>query len=110
MSLSGAAVAARASTADVAGVPDAPPGLCVCGVVDWEAMRNFGPLLVVLGLALAGVGALAWSGALSWFGRLPGDLRIESESTRVYVPITSMLLVSAALSAILWIAGRIFGR
>lgn len=73
-------------------------------------MRNLGPLLVVLGLALAGVGALAWSGALSWFGRLPGDIRIEGESTRIYVPITSMLLISAALSVVLWLARRMFGR
>lgn len=73
-------------------------------------MRNLGAVLVVVGLALAGVGALAWSGALSWFGRLPGDIRIEGESTRVYIPITSMLLVSALLSALAWLAGRIFGR
>jgi hypothetical protein len=50
-------------------------------------MRSAGPLLVAGGIVLIIVGALAWSGGLSWFGRLPGDLRIERESVRIYVPI-----------------------
>jgi uncharacterized membrane protein YidH (DUF202 family) len=61
-------------------------------------MRDVGPVLVVLGVVLIVVGALAWSGALSWFGRLPGDIRITGENTRVYVPITSMIIVSVVLT------------
>jgi hypothetical protein len=49
---------------------------------------------------------LAWAGALRWFGRLPGDIRIESESARVYVPIVSMLVVSLVLSLILYVIRR----
>jgi len=40
-------------------------------------------------------------GALSWFGRLPGDIRIERETVRIYIPFVSMLLISAALSLLL---------
>ena len=43
---------------------------------------------------------------LSWFGRLPGDIRIERETVRIYVPIVSMLLVSAGLSLVLYLARR----
>ncbi|GAB4020471.1 MAG: DUF2905 domain-containing protein [Bdellovibrio sp.] len=32
------------------------------------------------------------------FGRLPGDIRIENEHTKIYIPLTSMLIVSAILS------------
>lgn len=64
-------------------------------------MRNVGPVLVVIGLVLVGVGLLAWSGALSWFGRLPGDVRITGENTHVYIPITSMLILSVALTVLL---------
>ena len=46
------------------------------------------------------IGLLVWSGALSWFGRLPGDIRYESGSTRVYVPWVSMLLISVVLSVV----------
>lgn len=62
--------------------------------------RPVGVLLVVAGLAVAGVGLLVWSGGLSWFGRLPGDLQFEGERTRVWLPIASMLVVSVVLSVV----------
>ena len=71
--------------------------------------RTLGPWLVLLGGALVVVGLLAWSGALGWLGRLPGDLRYERDGLAVYVPFTSMLLVSATGSAVLWLAGRFGG-
>lgn len=67
-----------------------------------------GPVLVAIGLGLVLVGLLVWSGALAWFGRLPGDIRIERDSVRVYIPVVSMLLVSAALSLLLYLLRRLF--
>jgi hypothetical protein len=61
-------------------------------------MRDTGRLLFFAGLALAVIGLLAWAGALTWFGRLPGDIRIVSDIVRVYIPITSMVLVSLAMT------------
>ena len=63
-------------------------------------------LLIALGVMLILAGLLYWSGLLSWIGRLPGDIRIEKETTRVYIPIVSMLVISALLSLVLWILGR----
>jgi hypothetical protein len=65
-----------------------------------------GPLLVGLGAVLILVGLLVWSGALDWFGRLPGDIRIEREGLRVYIPLVSMLLFSLALSLLLYLLRR----
>lgn len=65
-----------------------------------------GPLLVALGVLLILVGLLVWWGALGWFGRLPGDIRIERDSVRVYLPLVSMLLVSIALSVLLYLLRR----
>jgi hypothetical protein len=62
--------------------------------------RQIGPWLIGLGIAVVVLGVLAWAGWLSWFGRLPGDIRVTSGNTRVYVPITSMLLVSIVLSVL----------
>jgi hypothetical protein len=53
------------------------------------------------------IGLLVWSGALSWFGRLPGDLRIERDSVHIYVPLVSMLIVSVALSLLLYVLRRL---
>lgn len=46
---------------------------------------------------------------LSWFGKLPGDIRVERERVRIYVPIVSMLLVSVGAGAVLWLIRRLFG-
>jgi hypothetical protein len=67
-----------------------------------------GTILIALGVGLVLVGLLVWSGSLSWFGRLPGDIRIERETMRVYVPITSMVLVSVVLSLGLYLVRRFF--
>lgn len=67
-----------------------------------------GPLLVTLGAGLVILGVLVWTGALSWFGRLPGDIRIERETVRVYIPLMSLVVVSAVLNLIFYLARRWF--
>jgi hypothetical protein len=52
-----------------------------------------GALLLILGLAWP------WLSKLP-IGRLPGDLVIEREHFRVHIPITTMVLVSLALTLI----------
>lgn len=68
--------------------------------------RDLGPLLVGLGVLLVVVGAVAWAGGLGWFGHLPGDIRVERPGLRVYVPITSMVLVSVVVTVVLWLVRR----
>ena len=66
--------------------------------------------LVVTGALLVALGLLVWlapSLGLGWLGRLPGDLRIERPGLRIYVPLMSSLLVSAALSALFWLISRL---
>jgi hypothetical protein len=63
---------------------------------------------MLVGVVIILIGLLVWSGALSWFGRLPGDIRYERETVRIYVPIVSMILVSAVLSLVLYLARRFF--
>ena len=63
-------------------------------------------VLVIIGLLLIIVG-LAWP----WLqkiglGRLPGDIVVERESYRLYFPITTSILVSLALSLLLWLFRR----
>lgn len=64
--------------------------------------------LILAGLALVVVGLVLhyapW--LLSWFGRLPGDIRIEGDKGNVFIPITSMVIVSLVLSVILNLFNR----
>ena len=68
--------------------------------------RGFGLVLLSVGALVAVAGLLVYWGGFSWFGRLPGDIRYESESTRVYFPITSMILLSILLTLLLNVVRR----
>jgi hypothetical protein len=70
--------------------------------------RSVGLLVVAAGLVVVVAGLVAITGALNWVGRLPGDLRFGSGNTRVFIPITTMVLVSIALSVISFLARRFF--
>ncbi len=62
--------------------------------------------LIILGLVLVVTGLLwPWLGKLG-LGRLPGDIVIERENLRLYLPLTTSLLVSLVLSLILWLLNR----
>jgi hypothetical protein len=64
-------------------------------------------LLIVTGFVLVGVGLVWLLGERLGLGRLPGDILIEREGTRIYIPITTSLLISAIASLVLWL---FFGR
>jgi hypothetical protein len=72
-------------------------------------MMQTGKILVVIGIILVVAGAIVWLAGdkLDWLGRLPGDIRIEKENTRIYFPITTMLIVSALFSLIMYIIKRL---
>jgi len=65
---------------------------------------GFGWSLVILGLFIAAAG-LIWVFGPSFLrlGRLPGDIVIEGKNSRVYFPVVTCVLISIALSLILWI-------
>lgn len=68
-----------------------------------------GNSLIGIGVALVLAGALVrfFPGAFSWFGNLPGDIRIERETSRVFIPITSMILVSVVATVVVNLVGGI---
>jgi hypothetical protein len=59
--------------------------------------------LILLGIAILAVGLLwPWLGKLP-IGRLPGDIIIDRPHLKVYIPITTMIIVSLVVSLILWL-------
>jgi uncharacterized protein HemY len=70
-------------------------------------MRSVG-FWVAVGAGVALVGLAISNGWFSWFGRLPGDIRIETDNTRIFIPITSMLIVSVAASLLVGLLRRLF--
>jgi hypothetical protein len=70
-----------------------------------------GKALVLIGVFSVVIGAWLWSGSrlpswLSWVGRLPGDIAIERDHVRIYFPIVTSLLLSLALTLLMWLFGR----
>jgi hypothetical protein len=62
--------------------------------------------LIVIGLVLVAVGLVWLLGERLGLGRLPGDIVIEREGTRIYIPLATSLLVSVVLSLALWFFTR----
>ena len=59
--------------------------------------------LIIIGLILIALG-LIWQFApwlLNWFGKLPGDINIDKGNSRIFIPITSMAVVSLVLTIII---------
>jgi Protein of unknown function (DUF2905) len=62
--------------------------------------------LIIIGVAILATGlAWPWLSKLG-LGRLPGDIRIETESGGFYFPLMTCLIISVVLSVILWVIRR----
>lgn len=60
-------------------------------------------ILIIIGLVILIIGILwPWLGKIP-LGRLPGDIVIDKPGLKVYIPITTMILISVVISIILWI-------
>jgi Protein of unknown function (DUF2905) len=77
---------------------EAPP------TIDEMAIMN--RWLIVFGIVLIAAGLLWPLLQKLGLGRLPGDIVIEGENFRIYIPIATSLIVSVVLSLILWLLNR----
>lgn len=55
-----------------------------------------GSLVLLIGLA---VKFAPWM--INWFGKLPGDIHIKNAHSTVFIPITSMIVISLLLTLLL---------
>lgn len=58
-----------------------------------KALIIIGSAILVIGLVLH---YIPW--LVNWFGKLPGDIRIQNKNSFVFIPITSMIVVSAVIT------------
>ncbi len=62
--------------------------------------------LIVIAIILVVMGALWPWLQKTGLGRLPGDVVVEKENFRLYIPITSAIIISVVLSVLLWFFRR----
>jgi len=66
-----------------------------------EILIKIGILMVIIGAVLH---FAPW--LVTWFGKLPGDIRIEKDHLKIFVPITSMILLSILCTILLHVFRR----
>lgn len=73
-----------------------------------DPLRDFGRMMLVLGVVLVVVGGLLAFGARLPFrlGRLPGDIVWQGKNGTFYFPIVTCIVLSVVLSAIVWLTGQ----
>jgi len=69
-----------------------------------------GKWLIIAGILIVITGVLIYffHDKLNWLGKLPGDIRIEKENFRFYFPITTMLIISVALTILINLFRKFF--
>jgi len=64
-------------------------------------MAGLAKSLIVMGLAIAALGATMWLlSGVPFFGRLPGDIYIRRGNFSFYFPLATCIVLSIALSLI----------
>jgi hypothetical protein len=72
-------------------------------------MDGSGRFLIVGGLILVVIGSLMTFGAMHWLGRLPGDVRVERPGFKLFIPITTCILLSLLISVVLYLVSKMRG-
>ena len=62
--------------------------------------------MIYIGVGIVLIGIAYKFGLLGWFGNLPGDIKYQNENTSVFIPFTSMILISIVGSFLV----RLFSR
>lgn len=65
-------------------------------------------MMVGAGIVVVGAFVRFAPGLFSWFGNLPGDVKAEGQNSRAFFPLTSMIVVSVALTVIVNVIGWFF--
>ena len=66
--------------------------------------ESIGKTLILFGGILAAIGILLiFANKIPYIGKLSGDINIKKENFQIYIPITTSILISILLSAVLWL-------
>jgi hypothetical protein len=66
-----------------------------------------GHILIITGALLICIGLFLLGGP-GPLGRLPGDIEVTRPGFSLYIPLTTMILLSVGITIIFWLFGRFF--
>jgi hypothetical protein len=74
-------------------------------------MQIFGKWLILVGGVVVVLGVLLLIGdRIPFLGKLPGDISIRRENFQLYIPITTSLILSLLVTALVWMVSRYRGK
>ncbi len=73
-------------------------------------MQEYGKYIVGLGVLIILIGIIVafFGNKLGWIGNLPGDIRVDRDNFKFYMPITTMILFSVLLSVLMRLFRKFF--
>jgi cytochrome b subunit of formate dehydrogenase len=73
-------------------------------------MENIGKILIVSGIILVAAGLILYFSGdkFSWLGHRPGDINIRKENVRIFIPFTTMIILSVIVSVLLYFIRKLF--
>lgn len=73
-------------------------------------MEHIGRILIITGIILVVAGIVIYFAGdkLNWLGHLPGDINIRKDNVRIFIPVTTMIIISVVGSVILYFIRKFF--
>jgi hypothetical protein len=64
-------------------------------------LQPFGKILILFGFIIIGIGVLLlFADKIPLIGKLPGDINIKKDNYRIFIPITTSIMISIIISGI----------
>lgn len=72
--------------------------------------QTVGKYMMIAGFLLIAAGLILYisGGRLRWLGHLPGDIRIVRDHFTLFIPVTTMIILSLAITAIIHLIRKMF--
>ena len=75
------------------------------------AVSEFGKLLLIIGGIIFLLGLLlSFSGKIPYLGQLPGDILVKKKNFSFYFPLTTCIILSILLTALVYFFTNIFRK
>ncbi len=72
-----------------------------------DPFAQFGRIILIFGLVIAGLGALMmWGPKIPFLGRLPGDIHLRGKNWSFHFPIVTSIVISIVLTILLNLFSR----
>ena len=75
--------------------------------IKFDKLEHMGKFLIIVGIVCILIGLLMnYAHKIPFLGKLPGDIFIDKENVKIYIPIATSILISILLSLVLFLFNK----